>query len=107
MRVCDTASLVLSLARAVGPAVRAANRDRRLIWADDRGANISYDTLGADDDVEGGVGRAIAGGDAIVEAMVARVVGSTQKMTTAHRLRRQAIEFQIPFCHSTIITDQR
>lgn len=32
-------------ATAVGPAVKAAIRDNRDTWAEDRGANVSYETL--------------------------------------------------------------
>ena len=55
-------------ARAVGPAVSAAIRDKRPTWEDDRGANFSYETLGvADED-----GRAFGGGVNGWDAMVTK-----------------------------------
>ena len=45
-------------ARAVGPAVSAAIRASRATWADDRGANFSYEML-PDAERDGGAG----GGD--------------------------------------------
>jgi hypothetical protein len=74
MRVGDeeeaTASaLSLALDLAVGPAVNAAMRESRAICTDERGANVSYDTI--DVDAEDGVFFMAGGsGDAIVDAIV-------------------------------------
>jgi hypothetical protein len=69
----DASALSLALARAVGPAVNAARRESRATCADERGANVSYDTL--DVDAEDCV-LVMAGdrGDAIVDAMVAALI---------------------------------
>jgi hypothetical protein len=67
----DASALSLALARAVGPAVNAARRERRVTCADERGANASYDTLDIDEE-DGGL--VMAGGDAIVDAMVAPLI---------------------------------
>jgi hypothetical protein len=51
----------------VGPAVNAARRERRVACADERGANVSYETLDMDEE-EGGL--VMDGGDASVDAIV-------------------------------------
>lgn len=62
---------------AVGPAVNAASRDRRCSWAADRGAKVSYDTVGFfndleeldEDDATGGTDEGLKSADAVAAAI--------------------------------------
>ena len=54
-------------ARAVGPAVKAAMRDNRPTWADERGANFSYETLLEEEEELLLEGLTVVAGEAMVK----------------------------------------